>query len=90
MLEKLARLIHRITIPWGLLAIAVVITLIETGAELWAPMLTRELIDRIGSEGIPTSILLTLVAVVLASAMLSGVSLYLLASAGQPSIAVAG
>ena len=80
--RPLAGLISRVSIPWPLLGLAMVLTLLETGAALWIPMLTRDLVDQ-AATGVPRGLLMTLAGVLITQATISGFSLYLLASAGE-------
>ncbi len=81
--RPLLSLIRQLSIPWMLLIPASLITLVETGAALWAPILTRDLVDSAGSGTLDRGSLVTLVLVLLTQAILSGVSLFLLARAGE-------
>ena len=81
-LQPLFSLLRTIHIPWVLLAVTLLLTLLETGAGLWVPLLTRDLIDAAGS-GTTGDTLTWLVAVLLCQAALSGVSLYLLCKAAE-------
>ena len=81
--KPLLDLVRKISIPWLLLGSACGLALIETAAALWIPMLTRDLVDAAGAGGVPRSLMVTLTAVLLAQAGISGVSLYLLARAGE-------
>ena len=81
--QPLFSLIRQLSIPWILLIPACLISLVETGAALWAPMLTRDLVDSSGSGTLDRGTLLTLVFVLVTQAALSGVSLYLLSRAGE-------
>jgi ATP-binding cassette subfamily B protein AbcA/BmrA len=81
-LQPLFSLLRTIQIPWTLLVITMVLTLIETGAGLWVPLLTRDLIDGAGS-GQTGDTLTLLVVVLIGQAGLSAVSLYLLCMAAE-------
>jgi len=81
-LRPLLSLLKKIHIPWVLLIPTLFLTLVETGAGLWVPLLTRDLIEAGGSAA-DNGTLTRLVVVLLGQAALSGVSLYLLAKAGE-------
>ena len=86
MLERfkpLQRLVRRLTLPRALLAGACLLTLFETGLALWVPLLTRDLIAGASDGSVPRDLVLVLVSVVLVEAVFSGLSLYLLARAGE-------
>ena len=81
--RPLLRLIQRIVLPWGLLVPAFVLSLVETGAALWIPMLTKDMVEGTQTGNLPMGVLSFLVAVLVVQAVVSGFSLYCLASAGQ-------
>ena len=81
--QPLLRLIRTLSMPWTLLITAGVIALVETGAALWIPMLTRDLVNGAADGTLPKDTLTVLVAVLVGQATLSAFSLYLLAKAGE-------
>ena len=81
--KPLLSLVKKISIPWLLLGAACALALLETAGALWIPMLTRDLVDAAGAGGIPLGLIATLAVVVSAQAAISGVTVYVLARAGE-------
>lgn len=81
--RPLFRLVRRIRVPWLLLALACVLTLIDVGIGLWIPLLTRDLIESATGGTVPRGIVISLVAALLIEAGFSAASLYLMARAGE-------
>ena len=79
----LMRLIRRTRIPWPPLTAASVISLADASLGLWIPLLVRDLVASAGDGAISSALVFTLAGVLLLEATLSGVSLYLLAAAGE-------
>lgn len=82
-LQPLFSILRTIHIPWLLLTATLLLTLLETGAGLWVPLLTRDLIDAAGSGNTTDVTLTRLIVVLICQATLSGFSLYLLCRAGE-------
>ncbi|HVS64910.1 MAG TPA: ABC transporter ATP-binding protein [Thermoanaerobaculia bacterium] len=81
--RPLIQLVRRMRLPRLLLGGACALTVLDTAAGLYVPLLTRDLIEAAGGAGVPRRMLWRLVAVVVVQAALSGAAMYLLARAGE-------
>ena len=90
MVEKYAnlfKLIKDTRLPMGWLITAGILALIETGASLWVPMLTKDLIDGLGSSSLDKGVILLLVVVLIGQAVFGGISYYMLGRSGHAVVA---
>ncbi|WP_139492405.1 ABC transporter ATP-binding protein [Brevibacillus dissolubilis] len=73
--------------PKALIALAMLLSLIQTAAGLVVPYLTKEMVDMLSQAALQSSLIILLALAFVAQAVSSGLSIYLLAYVGQKTVA---
>lgn len=81
--QPLLYLIKQVSLPWLLIAPALVLTVVDSGLALSVPLLTRNLIDGVGTQGFSWPLLGPLTIVLFLEAMLGAAIIYLIGKAGS-------
>ena len=69
--------------PKGILIIAVLLSIVETGSGLIVPLLTKDLVDQLASSSLELSIILVLALAFVLQAVTSGFAYYLMTYIGE-------
>ncbi|PEO14535.1 multidrug ABC transporter permease [Bacillus wiedmannii] len=85
--RQFLRLIQDTNPPKGILAFALLMSLLSTGASLFIPMLTKGLVDNFSLSSISTGQIVGLVAFFIMQTIAAGLSIYLLNYIGQKIVA---
>ncbi len=80
-------LVKKTNPPLGLFALALILSLLQTGASLLIPWFTKDLINQITGEGIAQGTIIILVVVFLVDLLASGFSIYIISFIGQRVVA---